>query len=593
MAKDASRIELLQGTLDLLILRTLIFGPSHGHAIAQRIRAVSDDVLRVETGSLYPGAASTRGAGPDRGVVGAVGQGQAGEVLRAHAERPQAADAPVSRSGSSSRRRSARCSPRSRRRAWHRRLIDRLRTWWPWRGSRRRARRGDRLPPRRGSRRAARRRARRRRRPRRGAPRLRQRRHRPRRHARGVGLGAGRAAHPGRPLRRAGVHGRPHRLDRRRPDAGAGDRRQHRDLLDRQRPAAPAAAGRRAGAARAALGDGRRRSTRSHWSNPIWEQLARPARCSTARFAWACSASTWRRPARATWSYGLWASGRMFEVLGVQAVVGRTLTADDDRRARRARRPVAVHQLRLLAAAVRRIAGRRSAAASRSSACRSRSSASRRRLLRRRSRPHLRRRHPDRARRRSSGAPSALDRRIDLVAARDVPPEARADAGRGERALARAQPQPSARRRSPTEWHARRATCAKGSRVAPAPTGAVRRCAASTQRPLTILMGVVVRRAADRLRQPRQPAAGAGRGATAGAEPAPRARRLARPHRAAAAAREPAARRRRRVRRPDRRALRAARRWSMPSSTHQHHRAPRPVGLDWRSLGFTAAVGDR
>src|SRR5262245_11779819 len=54
MGKDATRIELLQGTLDLLILRTLIFGPSHGHAIAQRIRAVSAEVLRVETGSLYP-----------------------------------------------------------------------------------------------------------------------------------------------------------------------------------------------------------------------------------------------------------------------------------------------------------------------------------------------------------------------------------------------------------------------------------------------------------------------------------------------------------------------------------------------------------
>ena len=54
MSRDASRIELLQGTLDLLILRTLIFGASHGHAVAQRIRAVSDDVLRVETGSLYP-----------------------------------------------------------------------------------------------------------------------------------------------------------------------------------------------------------------------------------------------------------------------------------------------------------------------------------------------------------------------------------------------------------------------------------------------------------------------------------------------------------------------------------------------------------
>jgi transcriptional regulator len=54
MAKTAPRIELLQGTLDLLILRTLLFGPSHGHAIAKQIRAVSEDVLQIETGSLYP-----------------------------------------------------------------------------------------------------------------------------------------------------------------------------------------------------------------------------------------------------------------------------------------------------------------------------------------------------------------------------------------------------------------------------------------------------------------------------------------------------------------------------------------------------------
>jgi PadR family transcriptional regulator PadR len=53
MAK-AQRIELLQGTLDLLILRTLLFGPAHGHAIAKQIRTVSDEVLQVETGSLYP-----------------------------------------------------------------------------------------------------------------------------------------------------------------------------------------------------------------------------------------------------------------------------------------------------------------------------------------------------------------------------------------------------------------------------------------------------------------------------------------------------------------------------------------------------------
>ena len=54
MAKQKTRIELLQGTLDLLILRTLVFGPSHGHAIAKHIRALSEDVLQIETGSLYP-----------------------------------------------------------------------------------------------------------------------------------------------------------------------------------------------------------------------------------------------------------------------------------------------------------------------------------------------------------------------------------------------------------------------------------------------------------------------------------------------------------------------------------------------------------
>lgn len=56
MAKspDDQRLELLQGTLDMLILRTLQWGPQHGHGIGQTIRAQSEDLLKVETGSLYP-----------------------------------------------------------------------------------------------------------------------------------------------------------------------------------------------------------------------------------------------------------------------------------------------------------------------------------------------------------------------------------------------------------------------------------------------------------------------------------------------------------------------------------------------------------
>lgn len=49
-----SRVELLQGTLDLLILRTLLAGPTHGHAIAKHIQRTSEELLQVETGSLYP-----------------------------------------------------------------------------------------------------------------------------------------------------------------------------------------------------------------------------------------------------------------------------------------------------------------------------------------------------------------------------------------------------------------------------------------------------------------------------------------------------------------------------------------------------------
>ncbi|MGB6874888.1 MAG: PadR family transcriptional regulator [Candidatus Acidiferrales bacterium] len=52
--EQKERVELLQGTLDLLILRTLLLGPAHGHAIAKAIEFNSDEVLQVEQGSLYP-----------------------------------------------------------------------------------------------------------------------------------------------------------------------------------------------------------------------------------------------------------------------------------------------------------------------------------------------------------------------------------------------------------------------------------------------------------------------------------------------------------------------------------------------------------
>ena len=48
------RIDLPQGTLDLLILRTLSLGPQHGWAISERVQQISDDVLRIQQGSLYP-----------------------------------------------------------------------------------------------------------------------------------------------------------------------------------------------------------------------------------------------------------------------------------------------------------------------------------------------------------------------------------------------------------------------------------------------------------------------------------------------------------------------------------------------------------
>lgn len=52
--EEKKRVALLQGTLDLLVLRTLLFGPEHGQGIARAIQQQSDDVLLVEHGALYP-----------------------------------------------------------------------------------------------------------------------------------------------------------------------------------------------------------------------------------------------------------------------------------------------------------------------------------------------------------------------------------------------------------------------------------------------------------------------------------------------------------------------------------------------------------
>ena len=60
---STDRIELLQGTLELLILRTLLPGPSHGHAVAKHIQRTSEDLLQIETGLLYPALHRLEGKG--------------------------------------------------------------------------------------------------------------------------------------------------------------------------------------------------------------------------------------------------------------------------------------------------------------------------------------------------------------------------------------------------------------------------------------------------------------------------------------------------------------------------------------------------
>ena len=76
-----SKADLLQGTLDMLILKALSLGPLHGYGIIQRIRQLTDKLLEVEQGSLYPAVYRTRAARLDQFQVGSDRDRPPGQVL--------------------------------------------------------------------------------------------------------------------------------------------------------------------------------------------------------------------------------------------------------------------------------------------------------------------------------------------------------------------------------------------------------------------------------------------------------------------------------------------------------------------------------
>jgi hypothetical protein len=82
-----AKADLLQRTLDLLILKALTLGPLHGYSIIQRIRQLSDESLEVEQGSLYPAVYRTRAARMDQFQLGSDRDRPPGQVLHADESR--------------------------------------------------------------------------------------------------------------------------------------------------------------------------------------------------------------------------------------------------------------------------------------------------------------------------------------------------------------------------------------------------------------------------------------------------------------------------------------------------------------------------
>ena len=213
--------------------------------------------------------------------------------------------------------------------------------------------------------------------------------------------------------------------------ARARHRCQQRDLLAGRSRAAEVAAGARAGAAGAAR--------RGLVDQSDLGTAARPAGASgpTARWPGPTCASTCRTVARPSWSKAMWTSGGFFDVLGVPAVLGRTYHAGRRSAQRRPGRPGRRHQLRLLAAPLRRRAPTSSGERSRSIASRSRSSASRHRRSWAQSRPLVRRRRAARHAGHRARTAKLARRPLDVGARDHGAPAAGAERRAGDRRAAR------------------------------------------------------------------------------------------------------------------------------------------------------------